>query len=171
MALTPHLALTLVEPSQSQKEITVNQALSRIDALLNTGAQSMALNTPPAAAAGDVYIVGESPTGAWAGKARQVAYYDQIWRFVIPRAGMTLWVADAAMLHSFDGSGWVPSGSAIAGAPPLSPVLSTDRIPVLRAGSLFLATVADCVAYVTGGSSAGKLDFSIAGQSGLLGVV
>jgi hypothetical protein len=95
MALTPHLGLTLVEQSQAQKEITVNQALSRIDALLNTGAASLTLNTPPGTpAAGDLYIVGVSPTGAWVGQAGNVAYFDQLWRFVVPRNGMTLWVAD-----------------------------------------------------------------------------
>ncbi len=173
MATTPHLGLTLVEQSQAQKEITVNQALSRIDALLNTGATSRVGNTPPGSpAAGDMYIVGSSPTGAWAGKAGQVAYYDLLWRFIAPRSGMTLWVADEALLYSFNGSVWVASGgNAILGAPSLTPVLGTDVIPVIRGGVLYLATVANCVAYSMGGGGTTKLNFSIAGNSGLLGVV
>jgi len=172
MAVTPHIGLTLVEQSQAQKEITVNQAFSRIDALLNTGAATLSLATPPALpAAGDVYIVAASPTGAWAGKAGQVAYFDTLWRFVVPRAGMTLWVSDAALLYTYNGTGWVASGgSAFTGAAALTPVFLSDKIPVVRGGSVYLATVADCLAAIAGGSS-GRLNFSIAGNSGLLGVL
>lgn len=171
MALTPNLGLTLVEQSQAQKEVTVNQALTRIDALLNTGASSRTLNMPPGSpAAGDLYIVGGSPTGAWAGQAGNIAYYDQVWRFVIPRQGMTLWVAAEAQLYTYDGSGWVASGSgAILGASLLTPVLESDVIPVIRAGSIFLATVADCVRFIS--TSGGRLNFSIAGNSGLAGAL
>ncbi|MBY0408381.1 MAG: DUF2793 domain-containing protein [Rickettsiales bacterium] len=173
MAITPHLGLTLVEQSQAQKEITVNEALSRVDALLNTGAISRAVATPPGAPlAGDVYIVGASATGAWAGKSGQITYFEQVWRFVVPRAGMTLWVGDEAMLYSFNGTAWVASGgNAILGAPALSPVYDNDFIPVIRGGNLYLATVADCVAYVTAGGASGQLDFSNAGNSGLTGVL
>ncbi|NBO19260.1 MAG: DUF2793 domain-containing protein, partial [Proteobacteria bacterium] len=88
MATTPNLGLTLVEQAQAQKEVTVNQALMRIDALINNGAISRTVSTPPGSpVAGDLYIVGASPSGAWAGKALQIAYFDQIWRFVVPRTG------------------------------------------------------------------------------------
>ena len=172
MALTPHLGLTLVEQSQAQKEITVNQALSRIDALLNTGAGSLTLNIPPASpSVGDLYIVGSSPSGAWSGQTGKIAYYDTIWRFVSPRTGMTLWVADVAQLYSFHGSGWVVSAqNAVLGAPLLSSVLGTDTIPVIRGGSVYLTTVANFTAYVPV-STGGNLNFSIAGNSGLLGVM
>lgn len=64
MAVTPHLALALVESAQAQKEVTVNMALTRLEAVLNTGAVTRALATPPGSpAAGDVYIVAGSPTG------------------------------------------------------------------------------------------------------------
>ena len=67
MTTTSHLTLTLVEQSQASKEVTVNTALARIDAILNTGAKDKDLSTPPGSpAAGDVYIVAASPTGAWA---------------------------------------------------------------------------------------------------------
>lgn len=108
MTNTAHLALTLVETSQAQKEVTVNTALARIDAVLNTGAKDKDLATPPGSpAAGDVYIIAASPTGDWAGKAGQVAYFDQIWRFVTPREGLTLWVNDEDAFYAYNGSAWV----------------------------------------------------------------
>jgi len=107
MTTTNHLSLTLVEQSQAQKEITVNTALSRIDAVLNTGAKSRTTATPPGSpAAGDVYIVATSPTGAWAGQAGNISYYDQSWKFITPREGCALWVEDEDVMYIYDGAAW-----------------------------------------------------------------
>ncbi len=112
MSTTSHLALTLVDSAQAQKEITVNTALCRIDAILNVGAKDKDLATPPGSpAAGDVYIVAASPTGAWAGQAKAIAYFDQSWKFIAPNEGMTLWVNDENLLYSYDGSAWATSNS------------------------------------------------------------
>lgn len=108
MATTNHLGITLVEQAQSQKEVTVNQALTRIDALVNNGAKSKAVATPPSTpAAGDLYIVAASPTGDWTGKAGKLAYFDQIWRFITPGEGMSLWINDEDLFYSYDGTNWV----------------------------------------------------------------
>lgn len=168
MASTPNIGLTLVEQAQAQKEVTVNQALTRIDALMNNGAISLSLSAPPGSpGAGDLYIVGASPSGAWAGRARQVAYFEQVWRFVPPRAGMTLWVASEGLLYSFDGADWVPSGGTnILGSAALAPLFTTDLIPIVRGGVIYLATVEDCLGALAP-FVAGRLDFSTAGASGL----
>lgn len=110
MATTTHLGITLVEQAQASKEITVNTALTRIDAVLNTGAKDKDLATPPGSpAAGDVYIVAASPTGAWAGQTGKIAYYDQIWRFITPNEGMSLWVNDEDLIYTYTGSAWAAS--------------------------------------------------------------
>lgn len=107
MTTTTNLGLTLVEQAQAQKEVTVNEALVRIDALLNRGALDKDLATPPGSpASGDLYIVAASPTGDWSGHAGEIAYYEQIWRFVTPNEGLTLWVSDEDELYSYDGSAW-----------------------------------------------------------------
>ncbi len=108
MATTAHLGLTLVESAQAQKEVTVNTALTRIDALLNTGVKDKDSNAAPGSpAAGDVYIVGSSPTGAWSGQASKVAYFEQVWRFITPHEGLSLWVNDEDKLYTYNGSAWV----------------------------------------------------------------
>ncbi len=108
MANTPHLAFALVEQSQAQKEVTVNSALMRIDALMNTGAKSLSIATPPSSpASGDVYIVAASPTGDWTGHSGHITYFDQLWKFIIPQEGITLWVNDENVSYTFDGSAWV----------------------------------------------------------------
>ncbi|MFO1242124.1 MAG: DUF2793 domain-containing protein [Rickettsiales bacterium] len=108
MVTTAHIGLTLVEQSQSQKEVTVNEAFKRIDALLNTGVIDKDLTAPPSSpAAGDLYIVGSAATGAWASKDKKITYYDQGWKFIDPRQGVTLWVADEDALYRFNGTNWV----------------------------------------------------------------
>ncbi|MBM3617729.1 MAG: DUF2793 domain-containing protein, partial [Alphaproteobacteria bacterium] len=107
MATTPHLGLNLLEQSQAQKEITVNTALLRIDALLNTAAQTRGETAPPSSPVeGEVHIVGNAATGDWAGHDLHIAYFEQIWRFIAPNEGAMLWVADEDTHYVFDGSGW-----------------------------------------------------------------
>ena len=108
MVTTSHLAVTLVEQAQAQKEVTVNQALTRIDALLNTDTKSRVVAIPPASPVlGDVYIIAASPTGDWAGQTGKITYYDGIWRFITPFEGATLWVNDEDLIYSYNGSSWV----------------------------------------------------------------
>jgi len=114
MTTTNHLGITLVQQSQSQKEVTVNTAFTRMDAFLNNGAKSRSTATPPGSpAGGDVYIVAASPTGAWAGQAGKLAYFDQTWQFIAPNEGMTLWVDDEDLVYSYNGSLWVVTGRNI----------------------------------------------------------
>lgn len=111
MTVTAHMGLTLLESAQAQKEITINEALARLDAILNAGVIDRHLATPPASPdEGDVYIVASGAKGAWSGKEAQVAYFDQVWRFIVPNAGLTLWVSDENAHYVYNGSAWVASG-------------------------------------------------------------
>lgn len=116
MATTPHLGLNLLEQAQAQKEITVNTALMRIDALLNTAASSLGETSPPSSPTeGEVHIVGNSATGDWSGHDHEIAYFEQIWRFIIPNEGAMLWVSDEDKHYVFDGSGWIELETASSG--------------------------------------------------------
>jgi hypothetical protein len=107
MAITTHLQLTLLEQAQAQKEVTVNNALVKIDALLNAGALTSSNNTPPTSPnAGDIHIIGSTPTGAWAGKSKQITYFDQIWRFISPNTGSIIWAEDVRQLMVYRSSNW-----------------------------------------------------------------
>ena len=108
MATTNHLAITLLEQSQAQKEVTANEAFARIDAVLNTGAIDRALGTPPALPnEGDVYIVATSATDDWAGQEDALAYYDGgVWRFVTPNEGMQIWLNSEDKLYTYFNAEW-----------------------------------------------------------------
>lgn len=106
---TNNLNIPFVVQSQAQKEVTINQAFSALEALQNRGVEDKDLSSPPVSPAeGDAYIVGAAPSGAWAGKAKNVAYYNNGWRFIEPNEGLHIWVSDEDLLYGFDGTDWLP---------------------------------------------------------------
>ncbi len=91
MADTPNLVLPYLAANQSQKHVTVNEALRRLDALVQITVQSAALAAPPGSPVeGQRWILPASPTGAWAGHAGQIAaWQDGAWAFYAPLDGWT----------------------------------------------------------------------------------
>ena len=74
---TENLALPLLEGGQSQKHVTVNEALRTIDAAAQLSVMSAGLSAPPVGAdEGARYIVGPAATGLWGGHDGEIA----IWR-------------------------------------------------------------------------------------------
>jgi hypothetical protein len=105
---TNRVKLPYILQSQSQKEVTHNSGLDLIDALLQAACITVSLNTPPGSpVAGDCYVVGAAPTGAWAGQAKTVAFYTTGWNFIVPWEGLTVWANDANTLNTYDGTNWV----------------------------------------------------------------
>lgn len=142
MTATNNLAITHISQSQSQKEVTANAAFDTIDAILNTGVVDKDLSTPPGSPAeGSVYIVATSPTGAWTGKAKNIAYYlNAAWYFIVPNEGMTLWVNDEDILYSYNGTAWVTTGGIIQNASLIginTTADSTNKLAVKSAAVLF----------------------------------
>lgn len=105
---TARFALPFLASGQAQKELFHNEALARIDALLLPVVESVLRDAPPAApAAGQCWIVGAAPAGAWAGQALALAAWtDDGWRFVAPRAGLRAWSLADTLPAMFDGAGW-----------------------------------------------------------------
>lgn len=81
---------------QSQKELTHNEALVRIDALLHPVVEAR-LFAPPTgltdASDGLCWLIGNSATGPWFGRAGQIARWSGgSWRYLQPVVGMTIWL-------------------------------------------------------------------------------
>lgn len=117
---TGRLALPLLAVAQAQKEMTHNEALARIDILAQPVVEAVAPATVPAAPMpGQCWIVGPTPTGAWAGQANALAGWTQGgWRFVAPFEGMSAWsVANQGMVRR-EGINWVVASRQPAVANP-----------------------------------------------------
>lgn len=117
MTQSPNLALPFLEAGQAQKHVTLNDALRILDAVTQLAVVSIA-NTPPGSPENGVrYIVGGSPTGAFATHANEIAaYQDGGWIFFTPREGWRAWNADDETLLVWNGSAWTEISGGGGGA-------------------------------------------------------
>lgn len=114
---TPKLALPWLMPAQAQKHVTVNEALSRLDALVQLSVESRTQTAQPGGPSeGDAYLLPASATGGdWSAHAEHALVYfqDGAWRAVTPWPGLIAHIRDEGALAVFDGAGWVNLGALI----------------------------------------------------------
>lgn len=117
MSNTPKIGLEELSPTTANQATIVNiGGYAILDQLVDRTVKSRSVSTPPGSPAdGDAYIVGSSPTGAWAGKANQVAYWRNstgAWKFIVPKGGWIIRVQDELDAngipkeYGFTGSAW-----------------------------------------------------------------
>tara|TARA_R110002020_G_scaffold80747_3_gene201213 strand:+ start:16145 stop:17305 length:1161 start_codon:yes stop_codon:yes gene_type:complete len=106
---SPRLALPRLQPAQAQKHVTVNEALARLDILVQMQVAGLDETTPPASPPeGAAYGVGPGATGAWAGQdGALAAFVSGGWIFLDPAPGWRVWDAGAGALKIWDGAAWV----------------------------------------------------------------
>lgn len=120
MSTTPDIGMPNIANQQDGPEVTHNEALLMLQALL-VGAITRGDNAPPGApVVGDCYIVGAAPTSSWAGKANKIALYTGGgWRFVpdvddagtdIPMGarheGLLKYVRSDQLVYVWTGAAW-----------------------------------------------------------------
>lgn len=120
MSDTTHLALPYLEAAQAQKHVTVNEALRRLDAVVQLTVKSRVIDTPPGSPAeGDRYIVAADATGDWADADGSIAVWsDGAWIMVVPVTGWRAFDDGADEFVYFNGTNWAsePGGSGVASA-------------------------------------------------------
>ncbi len=91
---------------------------ARVDALLQASVVAVSVNDPPVAPiAGQCWIVGDAPSGTWAGQPRSLAVWtDDGWRMMAPLAGMVVWSAADGVFARFGGAAWSPGAMSSRGA-------------------------------------------------------
>ncbi len=116
MSDTTNLSLPLLSPSQAQKTVTVNEALARLDGLVQLVLVSRSAATPPVSAPeGACYGVPGGAVNDWAGQdGRLAVFVNGGWAFVTPRRGWRAFVADENALALHDGSAWQPGALALS---------------------------------------------------------
>lgn len=115
-----------VSSNEADVYSTINEFVTMTEAR-DTPVEEVGLNTPPSSglAPGDAYIVGTSPTGAWAGRANCKAYYSAGgWRFLpgedsagtpitmgAAHDGWRVFNKDDGQWYEWNGSAWTATGS------------------------------------------------------------
>jgi len=113
---TPRFALPYLAVAQAQKEVTHNEALTLVDALIHAAVEAGPQNDPPTdPAPGQCWLVGAAASGDWAGQAAAIALWTVAgWRFTAPRDGMRATrLADGALLR-FSAGEWAAPGTVSA---------------------------------------------------------
>ena len=105
---TPRLLLPMLVPGQAQKEMSHNEALTVLDAVVQASAVALGTQTPPTdPTIGECWIIGDAPTGDWAARARNLAIWTAGgWRFVEPTPGFRAWVVEDGAEARFGETGW-----------------------------------------------------------------
>ncbi|MFN4202537.1 MAG: DUF2793 domain-containing protein [Tabrizicola sp.] len=106
---TTILSLPLILPAQAQKHVTHNEALVKLDLVVQLAVINRTLTTPPALPAiGDRHIVATGATGPWVGQAGRIALFTEAgWQFTQPLPGWQAYVMAESQMAYFNGLTWV----------------------------------------------------------------
>ena len=170
MGETARLKLPLLQPSQAQKHVTVNEALVRLDGLAQLCLASRTVATPPVPVEdGACHLVPAGATGDWAGHEGEIAIGSNGgWVFVAPGHGWRAFVADeAAQIVHLDGAwkggtlGCSPSGAAArfvtAEFEHVVTAGANQTAQTIPAGSMVFAASARVLETITGTATAWQL--------------
>lgn len=105
---TPNLGLPFIVQGQAQKEVTHNEALIRLDALVHGSVRSRTLATPPGSPAnGERWMVPAGATGAWAGQAGRIAHWNvNAWAYLTALEGWRYHVEDERLTVLWTDGQW-----------------------------------------------------------------
>ena len=112
---SPRWALPFLFAGQAQKEVFVNEALSRLDALLHPVVEGRRSDPPTSPQEGETWIVGHGATGEWSGHDDALACRQSgQWLFVSPRESMTSHDRSTKTKWVYKTSGWVAAPAAVS---------------------------------------------------------
>ncbi|MDN5569032.1 MAG: DUF2793 domain-containing protein [Paracoccus sp. (in: a-proteobacteria)] len=168
---TTRLQMPLLQPAQAQKHVTVNEALMRLDGMVNLVLESTSTAAPPTVAIdGQCWGVPAQGQGEWSGHAGQIAIGSNGgWVFVPPARGMQAFVVDRSAKAIHDGSNWVvgaqslgATGSAMIvgmaeGEVELTSGSSMMTDVFIPGGAMVVGAVARVISPITGGLTSWRL--------------
>jgi hypothetical protein len=177
------LSLPLLQPAQAQKHVTHNEALRRLDALVQLVVADRDLSEAPVLPEpGDRHIVAPDPLGLWAGRAGQIALWEVTgWEFIAPLPGWQAFVRAEARAVVWTGTEW----AALAHLAPQVDMLgintaadATNRLAVASPATLFThagaghqlklnkATPTDTASLLFQTGWSGRAEMGLAGDDG-----
>jgi hypothetical protein len=112
---TTRLFLPYILAAQAQKHVTHNEALRRLDGLINLTVEDRTRTAPPANPdEGQAHLVASGGSGFWDGWAGDVAIRaDGAWLRLPAQPGWRLWVINEGVLLVRAGAGWIPLDTAM----------------------------------------------------------
>lgn len=148
MTATAKLGLELLANAAANQTLA-NTTFAQLNQLVQAGVVDKDLATPPSSPANEaLYIVAASPTGAWAGKAGQLAYWltsTGAWQFIVPREGFIVHVNDEDLFYKYDGSAWASfsafTGGTLTSALNEAPIVTLASAATVNIGAAAANTI------------------------------
>lgn len=114
---TSNLALPYILPSQAQKHVPHNEALQRLDAIVQLTIAAERQTPPEILIEGACYLIAAGADGEWAGRAGLLAVgQDGAWAYLTPQTGWRAFFAEPGQLKAFDGTAWAGMSLAADGS-------------------------------------------------------
>lgn len=157
-----------------------NAALVMLAAATQAVAETVGTNTPPGGpGVFSTYAVGSSPTGAWAGNAYALAYWDgAAWRFIPAKAGWRVYNKSNGLYYVLNAdAGWRldrprlaphrPAGTAFAFdvSQAFGRVVPSNAAPIVATVPAGVFTEGDELTVI---QAAGQITFNTSGAADLL---
>jgi len=102
---SPRLGLPLLFAGQTQKEAFVNESLVRLDALVSCAIEATSPTPPAAPQDGQCWLVADGASGAWAGRAGAIAFFQQgQWLFQLPQDGLQVLDRSTGQIINYSGA-------------------------------------------------------------------
>ena len=139
---TPNLALPFIQPAQAQKHVTHNEAIERLDLIVQLSVQDFDATDPPASPQeGQIWAIGTQANGAWSGADGQLAAWSGGgWFFITPVEGWRAWGIAGDELRAYTGGIWAdlePDFDNLEGIGINAIYDGTNRLSVSADASLF----------------------------------
>ncbi|MTH77213.1 DUF2793 domain-containing protein [Paracoccus aestuariivivens] len=161
---TTNLTLPLLLPAQAQKHVTVNDALMRLDGMVDLVLQSVSRTAPPSPVVeGQCWGVPAGAINEWEGQAGKIAIgANGGWVFVAPTFGRRAMIADRGMMAVHDGLVWVPGAISMGlhGSGMIASQLTEDvnisagatvtTLMVIPTGAMVIGATAKVLTAITG---------------------
>lgn len=107
---TANLEMPYILPSQAQKHVTHNEALQRLDAIVQLTLSAMLAAPPASPEEGECFAITAPASKEWGGRDGRIAMWqDGAWLYLLPRTGWRAWDAQAQTLLVYGGDGWGPA--------------------------------------------------------------
>lgn len=137
---TVNLTLPYILSAQAQKHVTHNEALRRLDGMVQLVVQAEASAPPGSPAEGHCFAIAMAPSGGWSGKAGKLALFeDGAWIYFAPRTGWIAWFANDDRQKIWTGSAWADllAESTIPKLGINATADTTNRLSLSAAATLF----------------------------------
>jgi hypothetical protein len=142
---TARLRLPYILPSQAQKHVTHNEALQRLDAIVQLVVKDVVAAPPDNAPEGDCFLLSLDAAGDWAGKGGKLAFrQDSAWLLIAPQPGWTAWFASEGKQRVLRDGAWrdmpLPAAATLKRLGIGTEADDTNRLALAAPASLFTHT-------------------------------